>query len=206
MAKKQSALLREVLQGSLLGPTLFIIFLNNLFQFFRCYGYDFADDTTPYICDKNLVFLICAIIAIKWLENNYIKMNSNKCHLIISGNKFGDLWANVGSNRKWKTRAVKLLGGITIDNELKFDEHLSTVCLNTKRKLIESESILRDFLNSYSNTVSLSAYFYSRSTDSRANHLRERALRLVYDDYELTFEELLKKDESSLFITTIFRC
>ena len=38
--------------------------------------------------------------------------------------------------------------------------------------------------------------FYSRSTNRRNNHLHERALRLRYDDYELTFEELLQKDES----------
>ena len=38
--------------------------------------------------------------------------------------------------------------------------------------------------------------FYSRSANSRINHLHERALRLIYDDYELTFEELLEKDGS----------
>ena len=38
--------------------------------------------------------------------------------------------------------------------------------------------------------------FYSRSTNNRINHLQERALRLVYDDYEFTFDELLEKDES----------
>ena len=36
--------------------------------------------------------------------------------------------------------------------------------------------------------------FYGRSTNRRINHLHERALRLIYDDYELTFEELLEKD------------
>ena len=30
----------------------------------------------------------------------------------------------------------------------------------------------------------------------RINHLHERALRLVYNDYEITFSELLKKDGS----------
>ena len=37
--------------------------------------------------------------------------------------------------------------------------------------------------------------FYSRSTNRRINHLHERVLRLIHDDYELTFEELLEKDE-----------
>ena len=29
------------------------------------------------------------ITAIEWFENNYTKRNSDKCHLFISGNKFG---------------------------------------------------------------------------------------------------------------------
>ena len=38
--------------------------------------------------------------------------------------------------------------------------------------------------------------FYRRSTSIKINHLHERALTLIYDDYELTFEELLEKDGS----------
>ena len=61
-------------------------------------------------------------------------MNSDKCHLFISGNKFEHLWSKIGNNRIWENRTVKLLG-ITIDNELKFDEHLSNVCLKANTKL-----------------------------------------------------------------------
>ena len=38
--------------------------------------------------------------------------------------------------------------------------------------------------------------FYSRSTNIIINNLQERALRLVNDDYILTFDELLEKDGS----------
>ena len=38
--------------------------------------------------------------------------------------------------------------------------------------------------------------FYSRKTNDRINQLHERALRLVYNDYEPTFEDLLTKDGS----------
>ena len=47
--------------------------------------------------------------------------------------------------------------------------------------------------------------FYSRSTNRKINHLHERALRLTYDDYELTFEELLEKDVSFTIHIRIFR-
>ena len=38
--------------------------------------------------------------------------------------------------------------------------------------------------------------FCQRSSNTRINHLQERALRIVYNDNELTFEDLLKKDNS----------
>ena len=65
--------------------------------------YNFADDTTPDVCGKNLDFVCtkleeCSIITIKSFENNYMKMDSGKCYLSISENKFEHLWAKVDSN------------------------------------------------------------------------------------------------------------
>ena len=70
----------------------------------------------------------------EWFENNYMKINSDQCHLFISGNKSKHLWTKIGNNRPWESRIVKLLG-ITIDNKLKFNEHLSNVCLKVNSKL-----------------------------------------------------------------------
>ena len=110
------------------------------------------------------------MIAVEWFENNYIKMNSDKCHLFILGNKFEHLWTKIGNSRIWEGRTVKLLG-ITIDNELKFDEHLSNACLKANRKLsalmrirkyLDFKKIgilLRDFLNPNSNTAPLCGCF-----------------------------------------------
>ena len=112
-------------------------------------------------------------------------------------------------------RTVKLLG-ITIDNELKFDdEHLSNVYLKANRKLpaltrmrvyLDFKKIrilFKEFLEAQFKYCHLSWIFYGRSTIRCINHLHETALMLIYDHYELTFEELLKN--YSLVIITILR-
>ena len=78
-----------VLQGFILGPLLFNI--NILDMFFEQKDVNFAayaDDNTPYFCDKNLEVLlsklqICALKLLEWFSNNYMEMNSDKCHLIL---------------------------------------------------------------------------------------------------------------------------
>ena len=131
-----------------------------------------------------------------------MKMNAGKCHLFVSGNKHGHMWAKIGDNQIWESRTVKLLG-ITIDNELKLDEYISNVCKKTQRKLTvltrikkylgfnQLRLLFKTFFDSQFKYCSLTRMFYSRTTNNKINKLHERALRLVYGDYVSTCEELL---------------
>ena len=47
-------LLQGVRQESVLGPLSFNIYLNDLFFFLDCNVCNFADDSTPLLCNKNL--------------------------------------------------------------------------------------------------------------------------------------------------------
>ena len=207
-----SALLKRVPQGSVLGPVLFNIYLNDIFYFLHRNICNFADDTTPYVCNKSLKFVLEQLeeqsnIALKWFEDNYMKMNSGKCHLFVSGNKYEQMWAKIGNDKILESRTVKLLG-ITIDNELKFDEHIDNVCMKAQRKLSvlarirkyldfnKLRTIFKTFFEFQFKYCPLTWMFYSRTTNNKINNLHERALRLVHDDYRSTFEKLLEKDNS----------
>ena len=50
-----------------------------------------------------------------------MKLNSDKCHLFVAGDKFEHTWVSVGPDKIRQDNSIKLLG-VSIDNELKFDK------------------------------------------------------------------------------------
>ena len=55
---------------------------------------------------------------------------------------------------------------------------------------------MKAFVESQFSHCPLVWMFCSRKMNRKINHIHERALRLVYNDYNLSFEELLMKDKS----------
>ena len=103
-------LLLGVPQGSVLGPLLFNIYLNDLFWFNEeCDVCNFADDTTLHACDKELKNVLLrlehdTLIAIEWFGWNYMKLNADKCHLLIAGAKHEHVWGKAGTARIWESQ------------------------------------------------------------------------------------------------------
>ena len=56
--------------------------------------------------------------------------------------------------------------------------------------------LARAFIESLFNYCPLVWMFHCRTTNNKMNKLHERALRLIYKDKSLTFEQLLEKDQS----------
>ena len=173
---------------------------------------NFADDTTPYACDTNLESLMSRLEfatdqAIEWFGINYMKLNVDKCHLIIGGHKEESVTAHIGGYDIRETQSEKLLG-IQIDNELSFSEHVSELCKKAGKKL-NALSRLCKVLSFKKRKSLVKAYFESqfkycplvwmccnRTLNNKMNALHYRSLQIVYKDYESSFEDLLECDKS----------
>ena len=92
-----------------------------------------------FACEKDLNSLINrlevdSLLAIEWFENNCMKLNQEKCHLLVSGNKFENVWAKIGRAKIWESPKQKLLG-VVIDRNLNFNDYVSSLCRKAGKKL-----------------------------------------------------------------------
>ena len=62
--------------------------------------------------------------------------------------------------------------------------------------LEKRRKLMKEFIESQFNYCRLIWMLHSRTLNNRVNHIRERALRTVYSDYNSSFNELLDKGGS----------
>ena len=58
-----------------------------------------------------------------------MKLNKDKCHLLVSGHKYENVWVKMEDEKIWGSGKQKLLG-IEIGRNLTFDDHVISLCKN----------------------------------------------------------------------------
>ena len=122
-------------QGSILGPLLFNIFYADLFFIANStYIANYADDNTPYATANDIDSLIASLEEVSkslftWFDNNLMKSNADKCHLLVSSNE--KVTIKIINHDIANTKREKLLGGHLVSG-LPFDYHISEICKKSK--------------------------------------------------------------------------
>ena len=170
----------------------------------------YADDNTPYVTCETMESLIESLEKIpeeifKWFKNNEMQANADKCHVLISTDQ--KLHVNIGTLQIENSKCGKLLG-VDIDSKLSFKKHLNTICGKARGKIsalgrvapfmnIEKRKmVMNAVFNSQFSYYPLIWMFHNRLINNKINWLHERCLRIVYNNNQSTFEELLEKDNT----------
>ena len=161
-------------------------------------------------------------VIVKWFSDNFLKLNDDKCHLMIFGEKSTEATVSIGNSMINESDYEKLLG-VTFDKKLSFKKHVEDLSKKANQKLhalarlsnyidpIKSEILMNSFIRSQFNYCPLVWMFHDRTTNSKLNRIHERALRLVCKDSESELEKLKKKygtihqHNLQLLMTEIFK-
>jgi len=214
---------RGVPQGSLTGPLLFNVFLNDLVMQLadKCDIFNYADDNSlsfhhhdPTMI-KNVLESACSA-ALDWFDLNHMRANPDKFQAIVLSRQPNTMLPLLKFRVKDATISpdpcVKLLG-VLLDNKLSFSPHITTLCKRTARQIGALRRVAPQLTSDVrmklhdtfimSNLIYSSSAWFECSKTSRwkLEKVHERAMRVATNDYMTPYKDLLKKtNRCSLYV------
>lgn len=192
-------------QGSVLGPLLFLIYINDIVSVVHpdsCIRL-FADDCVLFReinCQSNQVSLNGSLKAItEWCSLWGMQLNGEKSVLLRLTNKKHPFKFNynIGSYSLLEVNEYKYLG-VTIQNNLKWGSHIKNVCASAFRKL----GLIKRKLKISPPELKLLAYYslirpkleycsivwdpFTKKDIARLEKVQRMAVRFVYGKYKRT--------------------
>ena len=152
------------------------------------------------------------------VKENEIVVNSDKFQAIILNRKETQATHKlIIDNKEIKTtNSIKLLG-INIDDQLKFNEHISILCSKAAMQLnalsrpqkykgkSEKEAIINSSVLSNFNYCPLVWHFSSCESIRKTKKIQKRCLRITLNDYESDYENLLRNSNKPTMEIRILR-
>jgi hypothetical protein len=202
-------IVKGVPQGSILGPLIFNIFINDIFHTVNVHGgslFNYADDNTVLFTGNDLNQLsslinVTASDLINWCKINQMEANPSKFQILIA-NEQNSIDFTLNDTTVQSSPSVKLLG-VTLDHKLNFNEHVNSLILKASRQL----NCLIRLSRTLSTNVKLLLYksfilsnfnycpavwHHCGSTNTKnLERLQYRALKYVFNDFDASYESLL---------------
>ena len=182
-------------QGSILGPLLFILFINDL-KYYVSSGLvlNFADDVSILIQAENMYelerLLNLAIQEMKnWCYANKLILNENKTNIIqFRTNEKGELNKNSAHQKQFVTDAKFL--GIMIDQYLRWDKHTEYITkklnsaifgIKSTRRLSNEKAATLAYHGMFHSLITYGVMLWGNSTQaSEIFKLQKKAIRSIY--------------------------
>ena len=212
-------------QGSVLGPLLFLVYINDLNKAIRFSKTRlFADDTSLLTKGKSpkqlQKFLNLDLKNLcKWLKANKISLNTSKTELIIFKNHKKAINFNfkimINGRKLIPTNYVKYLG-IYLDSNLNWSHHCDILSaklsrangiLSKLRHYVTSDTLREVYHAIFSSLMSYSAQIYGQSANKHVNRiskLQDKAIRIInFANFKTSRSNLYKQSKILKFFDQV---
>ena len=158
----------------------------------------------------------------QWFRNNHMKANPDKCHLLVT--RYYEVSTNIIEFEIESSKEEKLLA-ILINTRLSFEHHIKSLCKKASQKLHalarityhmdfeKRRSLMKALVINQFTYCPFIWIFHNRALNNRINRIHKRALRLVYQNKNVSFSKLLELDNAvtirhrnlQVLVTKIFK-
>ena len=187
-------------QGSVLGPLLFNIFINDLFYFIKeAKLSNYADDNQLYFADSDPAVVEHVVnkelvVVCEWFRNNKMILNPEKCKALVLSRKPNVKLSLFAEGVALPQLDTVDLFGLTLDNSMNFGKHITKISKKVGKQLgvlcrLKNILSFRTKLCLYNSFIMSHFHYCSsiwhsclKSDSNKLDRLHERALRYLYSD------------------------